>query len=214
MARSSINITTIMKKLSLNKGMTLAEVLVTLAIFLLIMGAVAAFEANVFIYGRFSSDSLQTIQDSQIILKNISREVRNITVADDGSYPIANVSTSSMTVFSDFDDNGSRERIRYSLVKNTLYRAITVASGNPPTYSGQESTSTIVTNIRNSSSTPVFEYYDQNYDGAGNPMSYPVNIPSIRLIRVNLTLDIDPNRSPLPKTYSTSITLRNLKSNL
>ncbi len=197
-----------------NRGMTLTEVLVTLAIFLLIMGAVAAFEANVFVYGRFSSDSLQTVQDSQIILKNISREVRNVSIGDDGSYPIVNVSTSSMTVFSDYDDNGNREKIRYSLIKNTLYRAVVSSSGNPPVYSGQESTTTIITNIRNSSSTPVFEYYDQNYDGTGSAMTYPISIPAIRLIRVNLTIDIDPNRSPLPKTYSTSVTLRNLKSNL
>lgn len=197
-----------------NRGMTLSEVLVTLSIFILIIAVVAAFEVNVFSYGRFASDSLQTVQDSQIILKNIARELRNVSVGDDGSYPIASVSTSTLVVYSDYDDNGNREKIRYSLINNTIYRAVSVSSGNPPMYSGQESTSTIVSNIRNSSSTPVFEYFDQNYDGNGNPMSYPVNIPAIRLIRINLTLDIDPNRSPLPKTYSTSVTLRNLKSNL
>lgn len=194
--------------------MTMSEVLVTIAIFVLIMAAVAVFEENVFSYRKIASDSLETIQDSQVILKNISKEIRMTSMGSDGSYPIANAATSSFTFYADVNNDGNSEKIKYSIIGNILYRNIINPSGSPVSYTGSGSTTTIVKNIRNSTSTPIFEYFDQNYDGTTNSLSQPVNVTVIRLVKVNLTIDIDPTRSPTPRTYSMQINLRNLKNNL
>ena len=198
-----------------NKGMTLVEVLIALAIFVTVIVVVGAFEVNVFSYQGSASSSLTTVQDAQVILKTMLTELRSAAPGANGAYPIVTAGTSSISFFSDPDNDGQTEQITYSLIKNTLYRAIIQPSGTPAIYNtATQSTSSLLTDVHNTSSTSVFQYYDQNYTGTSSPLSIPVNIPSVRLIQISLTLDTDPNRSPLPRTYTTQVSLRNLKTNL
>ena len=107
-----------------NKGMTLVEVLIALAIFVTIIFAVGAFEVDIFSYQGSVSGSLTTVQDSQIILKTMLTELRSAAPSATGSYPIVIAGTSSISFFSDPDNDGTTEQITYSYIKNTLYRAI------------------------------------------------------------------------------------------
>lgn len=103
----------------------------------------------------------------------------------------------------------------YTLVGNTLYIAVIKPTGTPPVYNGSsQATSSLLTDVRNSSSTPVFQYFDQNYTGTSSPLSVPVNIPSIRLIKIALALDVLLNQAPAVMNYTTQVSLRNLKTNL
>lgn len=198
-----------------HQGMTLVEVLLTLSIFIIIVVAVGTFQVNVFSYHKAVYGSLQTSQDAQIILKTILREVRSMSPGATGQYPISVAATNTLTFFSDLDGNNVQDQITYSLIGNTIYRARIVPSGSPATYlAANQGTTTLVTNIRNSSSTPVFEYYDDTFTGTSTPLSQPVTVTAVKLIKVNLTLDVDPNRSPLPIMYSADVNLRNLKTNL
>ena len=198
-----------------SRGMTLVEVLITLAIFICVMAAVGFFESNVFNYQRSISGSLQTVQDSQIILKTIAREMRDMAPAANGAYPLVTAGTSTISFFSDANNDGSEDQITYQLIGTKISRAVIPPTGSPPSYSAaNQSTTTLVTNVRNSTSTPIFEYYDTNYNGTSSPMASPINLTGVRLVKVNLTLDVDPNRSPLPVTYTSQISLRNIKSNL
>lgn len=197
------------------RGMTLVETLITLGIFITIMIAVGTFGVNMFSYQRVISGSLQTTQDAQIILKTITKEIRSMTSGATGQYPIANAATNTLSFFFDQNNDGVQDRITYSLVGTTLYRAVIVPSGSPITYNiANQSTTTLVYNIRNSPSTPIFEYFDDSYTGTSSPLSLPVTVTNIHLIKINLTLDVDPSRSPTPVTYSAQVNLRNLKSNL
>ena len=48
----------------------------------------------------------------------------------------------------------------------TLYKGVINPSGNPPAYLvANQSTTTLMTNVRNGTSLPVFQYYDANYSG-------------------------------------------------
>jgi prepilin-type N-terminal cleavage/methylation domain-containing protein len=198
-----------------DRGMTLVEVMIALAIFVTVMIAVGMFETNIFTYQGSVSSSLTTSQDAQVILKTMLTDMRSAAPSANGSYPIVTVSTSSISFFSDPDNDGQTEQITYSLIKNTLYRAIIQPLGSPVVYNpATQATSSILTDVHNSTSTALFQYFDQNYTGTSSPLAQPVNISSIRLIQINLTLDTDPNRSPLPRTYTTQASLRNLKTNL
>ncbi len=196
------------------KGMTLVELLIALAIFMIVIVTVGAFEVNVFSYQGSVSGSFTTAQDAQILLKTILTELRSAAPGANGAYPIITAGTSSLSFFSDPDNDGLTEEITYSYIQNTLYRAVIVPTGTPYSYStSNQSTSSLLTNVANTASTSIFEYYDQNYTGTSSPLSVPVNIPSIRLIQINLTLDT--NQSKLPaRTYTTQVSLRNLKTNL
>lgn len=66
----------------------------------------------------------------------------------------------------------------------------------------------------NGNSLPSFEYFDTNYTGTSSPLVQPVSPSTVRLIRINQRIDIDPNRSPVPVIFTVQASLRNLKTNL
>jgi len=194
-------------------GMTLIEVVVTLAIFVTVMIAVTAFEANVFSYSSSISSSYTTVQAAETILKTIAKEVRMTSPGSDGSYAIQTAATNTLMFYADTNGTGIKTRIKYYLSGTRLYRAALIPTGSPLAYTGIESTTTIMSDVRNATSTPLFEYFDGSYDGNNQALAQPVSNSSVRLIKVNVTLDTDPNRSPTPRTYTTQVTLRNLKDN-
>ena len=150
-----------------------------------------------------------------MILKTMLTELRQASTASNGAYPIAAAGTSSITFFSNIDSDAQIEEVTYSFIGNTLYRAVIQPTGSPLTYNfANQSTSSMLTDVRNSSSTPVFQYYDQNYTGTSSPLSLPINIPVVRLIKISLSLDVLVNQAPAVRTYTTQVSLRNLKTNL
>ncbi|MBP6858939.1 MAG: prepilin-type N-terminal cleavage/methylation domain-containing protein [Candidatus Pacebacteria bacterium] len=196
------------------RGFTLAEVITAVAILSLIMVAVSAFQYNVLSYNRIAEVSLTNAQEAQALIKTISKELRATQQSANGAYPIAAAATSTITFFSDTDRDGNEEQVRYYLASSTLYRGIIRPTGSPLTYTGSESTKILATGLRNSSTTPVFEYFDSTYAGTSSPMTYPITITNIRLVKVNLTIDTDPSRAPVLRTFTTQTVLRNLKDNL
>ncbi|MEK7077238.1 MAG: hypothetical protein AAB967_03330, partial [Patescibacteria group bacterium] len=63
------------------------------------------------------------------------------------------------------------------------------------------------------SSTPLFEYFDENYAGAGSALPSPVDISKIRVIRASLYVDVNPVTAPKPAFFTGTITVRNLRGN-
>ncbi len=197
------------------RGMTLVEVLIALAIFVVVIVAVGTFEANIFRYQSSISGSYQTAQSAQIILKIMLQQIREAEPAANGAYTLANAGSTTMTFYSDPDNDGTAERITYSLIGTTIYQITIQPSGMPPSYNvASQSTTTLLRNVVNSLSTPVFQYYDTNYNGTSSPLAQPVTTTAVRLVKINATLDLDSNRSPVPITYTVQASFRNLKTNL
>ncbi len=202
-------------KSSYKSGMTMVELLTAVGIFVVIMIAVTAFQSNIFIYNSSISGSFQTAQNAQVILKTILTEVREASPGGNGSYAIANAASTSLSFFSDVNNDGVTELVTYTLVGTNLFRAIVSGTGNPIVYNiGSQSTTTLLSNVTNGSAVTTFQYYDTNYNGTSTPLTYPITATNVRLVRVNVRLDLDPNRSPIPTIYTVQAGLRNLKSNL
>lgn len=203
------------KKLLFKKGMTLVELLVALAVFAVIMTAVYAMGSNIFIYNSNTTGSYRSTQNSQVILKTILKELRETSPGADGAYPLISTGSTTLSFFSDIDNDGITERLTYSLIGTTLYRSVIKASGNPVSYSfANQSTTTLISNVVNGNSLASFEYFDTNYTGTSSPLIQPVSPSTVRLIRINQRIDIDPNRSPVPIIFTVQASLRNLKTNL
>lgn len=199
-----------------NKGMTLAEVLVTMGIMVAVLLVVATFQYDVITYPKTISGSFVTVQDTQILLKTMLKELRGMRSGANGAYALITSGTSTVSFFSDSENDGTVDLITYSLVGPTMYRGVISPTGNPETnYDiANQVTRMLVTNVRNGSSTPIFQYFDTNYNGTSSPLTQPVTATAVRLIKINLMLDVDINRSPTPATYTVQASLRNLKSNL
>lgn len=193
-------------------GFALIETLFGIVIFVLIVGALTLFSRNVWTYNSFISAGLVDTNEGRQILKTMISEIRTASTSDTGTYVIGQAGTSSFTFYSNIDSDILKEKVRYFLSGTTLQKGITKPTGSPLSYNSlNEKIFTLAENVRN---TTIFEYFDENYDGTTTPLSFPINIPSVRLVKITIAIDQDPNRPPAETIFSTQVSLRNLKDNL
>ena len=194
-------------------GFTLIEVLVGVFVLGLLVVSIGVFQKNIFFLENLSKSSLEIQQEGRKAIKEMTKEIRSISTSSTGTYPIDTASQNSFTFYSDIDDDGLKERVRYFLEGTTLKKGELKPTGNPVTY--DDNNETVVDFVRNIANTnPIFSYYDSSYDGSGAPIAYPIDIASIRLVKVELVIDGNGSSAPVPVTFTFQVTMRNLKDNL
>lgn len=192
-------------------GFTLVETLFGVAIFVLIVGVLTLFSKNIWTYNSFVSAGFTNTDNGRQMFKTMVSEIRTASTADTGAYTISQATSSSFTFYSDIDNDGLKEKVRYFLTGTTIQKGVNKPTGSPRIYNPvNEKISTLATNA----TSIVFSYYDKNYDGNTAALSSPIKIPNVRLVKITATLDQDPNRSPAPTIFSTQVSIRNLKDNL
>ncbi len=203
------------KNYSKTKGFTLVETAISIWIILLIGLAIANFGRDIFSYNSTLQSNLTAQLDARKVLRTLIAELRSSSQSSLGSYPIDTAGTSTLIFYSNPDADNLKERVRYFLQNNTLMRGVIKPTGTTLVYNtNTEVFDTVIRDIINGTSTPIFTYYDENYTGTSSPLSQPVNIGSIRMVKIMVIVDRDPNRSPTPITVTAQGTLRNLKDNL
>lgn len=191
------------------RGFTLMEMIVVIAVLGVVSGALLSTIRDFYRQNAYVFEAATAVDSARRGIATALHNLREASYADDGNYPIAAAATSSVTFYSDVDADGGIERVRIYVIGETLYRTVTNAAGNPPTYTGQTpATTTIATYVRNGSSTPVFKYYDS--EGLQLATTTP-DISEIASVATTLMVDLNPNRAPNVLTLTGSATLRNLK---
>ncbi len=204
------------------KGLTILEVVVAIAIISMISGGIVAFARSIMTNTKVLQASMNSQRQVRKMLLTFSAEARSAIPSANGSYNIESAGTSSLVFFANIDMATDTERIRYFLATTTgttsirvIKKGVTKPTGTTYATTTNEKISTVVNDIRYSTSTAIFTYYDKTYNGTSSttPLAIPVNIPDIRLIK--LTLPVDPNvdRSPFFQTYTAQAMIRNLKDN-
>lgn len=181
----------------------------------LIMGAVIfAFQSDVFSLNRLLQRQLTSQQEARQVFKEMNWETRSMSPSSTGAYSLAEAATSSLIFYTDTDGDGLKERLRYFLAGETLKKGVIVPAGHPLTYNpNDEIINEAVHHIANGA-TPVFGYYDKDYDGTTAPLPSPVDLLAVRLVKVTLLIDADLAHPPGPLTMTTQMSIRNLKDNL
>lgn len=202
---------------TLEEGFTLIEVLVSISILLMIGSSVIAFERSVLTSSKVLQAELNSQQQVRRTLAAFVSNVRGATQSATGGYAIESAGTSTLVFYTNIDKDSLVERVRYFVSASTLMRGVIKPVG-ALYLSSNESITRVVSDVANDSSSPVFVYYDSAYDGftssSTDPLPLPVNIPAIRLIQIVLTVNPNGVRSPVMQTYSTQVSIRNLKDNL
>lgn len=192
----------------IKRGFTLAEMLVVIAM----TGIIGlAMQYAIQYFYRANAYVLQgtaAINSARSGVTETTSNLREATYGDDGSYPVSNADVTSITYYSDVDKDGGVERVRTYLIGQTLYRTVTNAGGNPPSYTGQTPATTTLATYVSNGATPIFRYYDN----AGVELTGTINLANISSIGMTLMVDINPLRAPDIYTLTQSATLRNVGS--
>jgi len=194
-----------MKKL----GFTLVETVVIVAVTALVSVTLGWLLAYFYKTNAYALEQSTAVGQARRGVEDAMLYLREASYGSDGSYPIKSVATSSITFYANTNNDSIIERVTYSLINGTFYRAVATPTGNPPSYvNATIATSTISMPVTNSTSTPMFRYFNN----VGAELFAPVDISKISSIRTIVVIDVNVNRSPVAFTLSGGATLRNLKT--
>ncbi len=192
------------------RGFTLIEMVVTIAVTAVVMGALTFLIIYFYRTNAYVFEQASAVQNARNGVENAMRYLREASYGADGSYPIVSAATSSVKFYVDMKGDGTIEQMHLYRVGTYLYEGITYPTATvPPSYAGQpEETHIISSYVRNSTSTPIFRYYDAQ----GSELTPPINLSKIASVNTTLTVNINPARAPDDFTLSLGATLRNLRA--
>lgn len=195
------------------RGITLLELLIAIAIAAMSVSLVTYFTVDVSRFGINLGDRLENQRELELTFRIMVSEIRSMGPGGNGAYPVAAASSASFSFFSDIDGDGGFEQVRYFLSGTTLRKGvIEPVAGQPVTYPpANEILRDMVHNVRN---TDIFRYYDEGYPPEIGALPSPVDVASIRMLTVKGTTDKDTALPPLPSTLSVNITIRNLRGEI
>ena len=195
-------------------GFTLIETLVAIALFLL------GVSATIMIFSKTMQSkaySLEMGRSSLVVSRSIgelTQYLRRTRQSDAGAYPIVSADANDIVFYSDYNKDKKTERLHVYLSNNKVYMGIRNPSATfPVTYAaGDATTIQLADHIVNTSGDYMFSYYNKDYpaDTENNPVSTPADVSEIRLIKIFLKINIDPNRAPDNIQQETFVELRNL----
>lgn len=194
-------------------GFTFIETIMTVAIFSLVMIAVTGSIIYFYRANAYAIEQSFAVNSARKGVELMVRDIREAAYSEEGAYPLIDVSTSSVSFYSDVDRDDNIERIQYVLDDTILTKGVTDPVGNPPEYLDQnENVSNVSTDVRNGlQDMPVFRYYDR--DGA-EVTDFEGGLGDIAFVTVDLIVNINPSRLPNEFNLKSSATIRNLKTNL
>ncbi len=200
-----------------NAGFSLIEFIFAVVIAVIVIIVITLFAKDILTINYSAQSSMTANLEGRKILSVMVSELRSAIPSALGAYPIESVATSSVVFFADVNSDDVADRVHYYInnVNRSVERGVVLATDAPPGYNlAQETISTLVTDISNGTSTPLFDYYNGNYAGTSTPLSMPVNIQLIRLVKMTIKVERDPGRAPDLTTITSQATLRNLKDNI
>lgn len=194
--------------------MTLIEALLAAAIFAMGIGGFSLLFVKSWQMNSYSYEMGQSSFAASQGVNELVSYLRKVRQGDDGAYPVKSANDNDLVLFSDYDKDGITERLHFYKSGNQIIMGFRKPSGGlPKTYaSGDQETKIIASNIVNDGSDPIFYYYNKDYPGdqANNPVATPASVSDIRLVKIFLKININPNRAPDSISMESFAELRNL----
>lgn len=192
------------------RGFTLLETIMVTSLFTLLTMVLSNTIITLYRTNAYTLAQAYEVNFARRGVEFLVRDMREMTFADDGTYPLVSMGTSSISFFSDIDRDNSVELVRYALASTTLKKYVYNATGTPPTYSTTtpSEVTTISEYVRNiEQATSTFRYY---IDG-GLRATATSTVTDIRYIEAYLIVNVDPIRTPGQFTLKSTAAPRNLK---
>lgn len=197
----------------LTSGMTLMETMIAIGIYVVLMLAVFSSISSLYRYNSYSIEQSGEVDNARRGMTQWNRDAKEMTTAEDGTWPIAVIEPHRLGYYSDTDRDDSVEYVEYVLATTTITKFTYNSSGLPASYDltspdSEEILSEYVQNIEQATST--FFYFDND----NNQLSSTSPIIDVRYIQAQIIVNIDPKRNPGEFMLRSSLAPRNLKDNL
>lgn len=196
-----------MQYLTKQRGMTFLEVIVWVSVFTLAMLAVSSSLISFYRSNAYTIEQGQAVENARRGITSTIREMRELQTASNGAYPIVSIGQNAFEFYSDVDSDPYIERVRYEVVGTEFVRFVLDPTGEPLSYNGSEVSSVVSEEVRNiANSIITFTYYDTN----GAEVTDFERVQDVRFVRLDLVVNVNPNRLPNELTLRSSAALRNL----
>lgn len=194
-------------------GMSLVEMMVIISIYTLLTFAITFSISELYKFNSYGISQANEVENARRGMTEWNRDVKEMTVAEDGTYPVSVIEEHKMGYYSDTDLDDNVEYTEYSLSSTTLIKNTYNPSGTPATYdlTTPDKTEILSRYVQNmTESTSTFQYFD-NF---GNQLTSSSPIIDVRYIKMLLIVNIDHVHSPGEFVLRSSVAPRNLKDNL
>lgn len=195
-------------------GLTLIEMIMAILIFVI---GIAGFTLLFARTWKINAYTLQLGQSSMQASQGLDKMVdyiREASQAASGAYPVVSADGNDLVIYSDYDHDGIVERLHFYKSGSAILMGVTKPTDTlPKTYpADDQQVITLVSNVVNNASQPIFTCYNKNYPGdtANNPLSAPANVANIRLVEIDLEVNTDPSRLASNVEMQSFAEMRNL----
>ncbi len=193
--------------------MTLVEVVVTVSIFSLLMLAVMEGFTYIYRVNAYTIAQAYQVDYARKGVQALVRDVREMTYADNGAFPLVVMDPHRIGFYSDVDQDSSVEYVEYTYqtASTTLIKNVYNATGTPLTYNlaMPDETYTLSEYVQNyAQSTSTFLYFDS----IGATVTSTSQITDVRYLRAQAIVNVDPVRDPGEFMIRQSASIRNLSN--
>ena len=196
------------------KGMTLIEMIIVTSMFSILMIALGHTTSNLYKANAYNIAQSGEVFNARRGVQSLSRDMREMTFADDGTFPLARMEEHIIGFYSDIDRDNSVEYVEYELSTTTIFiKRIYNATGTPVVYdtSVADETYTLSEYVQNIvDGNRTFFYYDTN----GEISTATSSVTDIRYVSAELSVNVDPLRSSGQFKLRASAALRNVIDNI
>jgi len=189
------------------QGITMIEALVWIAVFTAAMLAIVSSLLYFYRTNSYAIEQATATASAQRGLEQMMRTIREGAYSSEGAFPIVSVAADDFIFYADIDSDALIERVHYYISGTDLIRGVTEASGNPPSYTGGETTTVISEYVRNiAQGLTTFRYYDE----LGSEITNYANWTAVRFVKVTLAVNVNIATLPNQLTLNSSAAIRNL----
>ena len=189
------------------QGITIIEALVWIAVFTAAMLAIVSSLLYFYRTNSYAIEQATATASAQRGLEQMMRTIREGAYSSEGAFPIVSVAADDFIFYADIDSDALIERVHYYISGTDLIRGVTEASGNPPSYTGGETTTVISEYVRNvAQGLTTFRYYDE----LGSEITNYANWTAVRFVKVTLAVNVNIATLPNQLTLNSSAAIRNL----
>jgi len=203
-------------KLQAQKGFTLIEILLGMAIFIALGATLVALQSLLTQGEGFSVSTLYTVENANASLQTLVNELRNAHQSETGAFPLEEATSDQVIFYTNTDNDPETERIRYFFTEGELRKGIIEPTGFPVSYPQENEKVKTVAQFIQPSSQPFFTYYNQGWptDQTNNPLSSPAPVGEVTLVKISTRINATPARPEGEMTLESAVQIRSLKTNL